>query len=604
MTALFFNHVWQSTLFAGLIALLMLALRHNRPRLRYGLWLAASVKFLVPFATLAAVGGLLEWQQAPAPIRSVVASPGVRDFNAPFAAMSMDPTTMVTVATQPQWIAPILFTVWACGFAAVVLRRVRQWREIRAAVRASTPFAAAPPVPAGVEIRTAATVLEPGVVGLRRPVILLPVGIDTYLSERQLAAVLAHEVCHVQRRDNFTAAMHMLVEALFWFHPLVWWIGARLVTTREQACDEQVVAETAEPIAYAEGIVSVCRRYVETPHMAVAGVGGADIRGRIDAILANRVGLRLTLAKRLVLATVAMLSLTVPIVTGAIEAAAFAAGQLPGMPAGGPPIDPEMRFEVVSIKPFDASGGAVARSNTTPGRYDFAGLPLRLLIGQGLRAPLYRIVGWPDWIDTERYSVSARIPDGAPRAALFVMIENLLKDRFKLVTHRETRELPVYNLVLARSDRRFGAAFKESSPQCVAELTARLDAIRGGGPLGTTPTDCATVQLGLGRVSIKGTQIVPLADFLAQSVDRPVIDRTGLTSFYDLTLEWALDRSGNPAPFGLPAGVLPSAPPPPAEPDAADIFTAVQEQLGLKLEPGRGPVEVVVIDRIEKPTLD
>ena len=178
MTALFFNHVWQSTLFAGVIALLTLALRHNRARLRYGLWLAASVKFLVPFAMVAAAGGILEWQLAPAPIRSVVASAGVRDFNAPFAAMWLDPTTMVTAAAPPQWIAPIVFTVWACGFTAIVLRRVRQWREIRAAVRASTPFAAATPAPAGVEIRTAPTVLEPGVVGLRRPVILLPEGID------------------------------------------------------------------------------------------------------------------------------------------------------------------------------------------------------------------------------------------------------------------------------------------------------------------------------------------------------------------------------------------------------------------------------------------
>ena len=338
MTALFFNHVWQSTLFAGVIAILTLALRHNRARLRYGLWLAASVKFLVPFAMLAAAGGLLEWQQAPAPIRSVVASPGVRDFNAPFAAMWLDPTTMVTAAAQPQWIAPIFFTVWAGGFTAIVLRRLRQWPDIRAAVRASTPFAAATPVPAGIEIRTAPTVLEPGVVGLRRPVILLPEGIDSYLTADQLAAVLAHEVCHVRRRDNLTAAMHMLVEAVFWFHPLVWLIGARLVATREQACDEHVVAETAEPIAYAEGIVSVCRRYVETPHMAV-GCRRRDLNARIDAISpADRPAPDAVEAP--VLAAAAVVSLVLPIAAGAIEAAAFAAGQLPGATAGGPPIDP------------------------------------------------------------------------------------------------------------------------------------------------------------------------------------------------------------------------------------------------------------------------
>jgi uncharacterized protein (TIGR03435 family) len=112
------------------------------------------------------------------------------------------------------------------------------------------------------------------------------------------------------------------------------------------------------------------------------------------------------------------------------------------------------------------------------------------------------------------------------------------------------------------------------------------------------------VQLGLGTVGMTGTPMVTLANSLTQIVGRPVIDRTGLTSFYDLTLKWALDTTGNPAPFGLPAGVMPQAPPPPADPDAPNIFTAVQEQLGLKLEAGRGPVEVVVIDRLEKPTFD
>jgi uncharacterized protein (TIGR03435 family) len=609
MTAALFNHLWQSTLFAAAVALLAFAFRHNRARLRYGLWFAASVKFLVPFAALAAVGSLVQWQQPPAPIRSAAAFPPARDFNAPFTQMSLEPGTIAAVSTPIQWIAPLLFAIWLCGFAAITVRRLKQWRDIRAAVDASTLWKTATPVPAGLEIRTAPTVLEPGVVGLRRSVILLPEGIERFLTAEQFAAVLEHEVCHVRRRDNLTAAIHMLVETVFWFHPVVWWIGARLVAAREQACDEHVVFQTAEPIAYAQGIVSVCRRYLETPLMNVAGVSGADVADRIDAILANRIGLRLTRPRQLVLAAAAAMSLVVPIVVGAIEAAAFAAGQLPGMPAGSPPIDLQMRFEAVSIKPFDASAGARARSNTTPGRYDFAGLPLRLLVGQGLRAPLDRIFGWPDWIDTERYTVSAKIPDGAPQVAVPLMVENLLKDRFQLVTHRETRELPVYNLVLARSDGRLGPSFKESSAQCQAALRA-IEAVRRGAPTPTAPAaqpasaGCMSVQLGIGTVSTTATPIGSLTNLLTQIVGRPVIDRTGLTEFYDLTLKWALDQSGNPAPFGLPAGVLPQAPQPPDDPDAPNIFTAVQEQLGLKLEAGRGPVEVIVIDRIEKPTFD
>jgi bla regulator protein blaR1 len=595
MTAFFFNHVWQSTLFAGVIAILTLALRHNRARLRHGLWLVASAKFLVPFAMLAAAGGLFEWQQAPAAIRSVVASSGVRDFNAPFDAMWVDPTTMVTAAAQPQWMAPMVFTVWACGFTAIVLRRVRHWRQIRAAVRASMPFAAATPVPAGIEIRTAHTVHEPGVVGIRRPVILLPAGIDSYLTADQLAAVLAHEICHVRRRDNLTAAMHMLVEAVFWFHPLVWWIGARLIAEREQACDEYVVAETAEPVAYAEGIVTVCRRYVEAPLMSVAGVGGADVKARIDAILANRIGLRLPLSKRLVLATVAALSLVVPVVAGAIEAAAFSAGQLRD-PLIGSAIDPESRFEVVSIKPSDPS--AQLRLGLTPGRLNMVGASVRVLMGMVL--PLRRVFGWPDGIDTERYAISAKMPDGAPLAAQQVAIRNLLKDRFKLVTHLETRELPIYNLVLARSDGRLGPALKESSAECHAVVKEYAQAIRQGAPTQAPPVAvarCTSSQPGIGSFSMNGMSIGALVNLLPQFVERQVIDRTGLTGVYDLTLKWT--------PEAIPSSLgLPQPPLPPADPDLPNIFTAVQEQLGLKLEPGRGPVEVIVIDHLEKPTLD
>ncbi len=592
MTALFFNHLWQSTLFTGVIAILALALRHNRARLRYGLWLAASVKFLVPFALLAATGSVLEWQQAPAPIRSVVASPGVRDFNAPFTELWVDPATMVTATAPAQWIAPMLFVVWACGFAAIVLRRVRQWREISAAVRASTPFAATMPVPDGIEIRTAPTVLEPGVVGVRRPVILLPEGIDGHLTAGQLTAVLAHEVCHVRRRDNLAAAMHMLVEALFWFHPMVWWLGARLVATREQACDEHVLAETGEPIAYAEGIVTVCRRYVETPHMAVAGVGGADIKGRIDAILANRVGLGLTLSKRLMLASAAIVTLALPIITGAIDAATFAAGQLQAVTPGGQPVDPEKRFEVVSIKPFDPSGAVTTRSGTTGSRYDFLGLPLRWLVAQAFRAPLDRVVGLPEWVESERYAIAGTIPDGVPGSALPVLMTNLLKDRFRMVAHTETREMPVYNLVLARSDKRLGPSLKETSAECRAAMEASLAAPQRGGSPPTVSGACPPPGLNIGFLSQGGIDMAVLTQDLINMVGRPVIDRTGLTGRYDFTLTWT------PAPgTGGPPG-------PPVDPDAPSVFTAVQEQLGLKLESARGPVEVVVIDRLEKPTLD
>ena len=590
MTTDIFNHLWQSTVFAGVVALLSLALRRNRARLRYGIWFVASVKFLVPFAALAAAGSLLEWRQAPAPIASVVTSPAVRAFQAPFAELSLDSIAVVAATPRLDGIASTLFAMWLCGFAVIVVRRVKQWRRIRATVRASAPWDATTDLHSAIRIRTAPTVLEPGVVGLWKPVILLPKGIDTYLTARQLAAVLAHEVCHARRRDNLTAAVHMLVEALFWFHPMVWWIGSRLIAEREQACDEHVVAETAQPIAYAEGIVTICRRYVETPLMSVSGVGGADIKARIDSILANRIGVRLTLAKRIVLTTASVVALAVPLVTGAIDAAALSAGQLPGVTPAGPPVDPETRFEVASIKPFDPS--ATLRISTTPGRYDAAGLPLQLVFAQALAVPVDRIIGLPDWVNTERYTISAKAPDGVPLAfdpgrvnALAVMLANLLKDRFKLATHRETRELPVYNLVFARNDKRFGPAFKETSAECRAMISARLEAAQRGGPAPAAPPDpngcLSNPGMGPGIASFKGAPMVTIANvILARQVGRPVIDKTGLTSLYDFTLKWTPEPgSGGLTPFGLPLGGLPDAVPP-ADPDAPDLFTAVQEQLG------------------------
>ena len=329
--------------------------------------------------------------------------------------------------------------------------------------------------------------------------------------------------------------------------------------------------------------------------MTVAGVSGSDIKARIDAILSSRSGVRLTLPKRILLITAAVVSLVTPIITGAIEAAAFAAGQLSN-PLIGSAIDPESRFEVVSIKLSDAS--AQLRLGMIPGRIDLVGVPVRVVAA--LVLPLRRVFGWPDGIDTERYTISAKMPDGAPQAAQQVAIRNLLKDRFKLVTHQETRELPVYNLVLARSDGRLGPALKKSSAECQAVMKAYVESVRQGAPTQAPPAAvarCTSSQPGMGAFTMNGMSMGALVNMLPQFVERQVIDRTGLTGIYDLTLKWT--------PEAIPSLLgLPQAPLPPADPDAPNIFTAVQEQLGLKLEAGRGPVEVIVIDYLEKPTLD
>jgi hypothetical protein len=171
----------------------------------------------------------------------------------------------------------------------------------------------------GIAVRSSAGLLEPGVVGWMRPVLLLPAGIAERLTHEQLETVLAHELAHARRRDNLTAAFHMLVEAIFWFHPLVWWIGARLVEDRERACDEAVLSQGGEPRVYADAIVNVCRSYVESPLVCVPGVTGADLKRRIEAIMTNAMGQRLTRARKVLLACVGIAAVVGPVAVGTMS---------------------------------------------------------------------------------------------------------------------------------------------------------------------------------------------------------------------------------------------------------------------------------------------
>jgi beta-lactamase regulating signal transducer with metallopeptidase domain len=301
-------HLWQSTWFAVGVALLTLAFRGNRARVRYWLWLCASMKFLIPFAPLVSVGGLLATRRAVIPDTPVVIER--------IAVSLAEPAMLTMPAAQAHrnvdW-TPALSAIWFVGFGIITIIRLRGWWRVRAALRASTPM----PLNVPVEVRATPGLLEPGVVGLLRPVLLVPCNIEERLTPAQLSAVLAHELCHVRRRDNLFAAIHMLVEAAFWFHPMVWWIGARMVEERERACDEGVLSLGGEPRDYAEAILNVCKLYVEYPLACVSGVTGANLKTRIEAIMNNRIGRGLNLSKKLVLTAAATAAVAIPVLIGA-----------------------------------------------------------------------------------------------------------------------------------------------------------------------------------------------------------------------------------------------------------------------------------------------
>ena len=277
--------------------------------------------------------------------------------------------------------------------------------------------------------------------------------------------------------------------------------------------------------------------------MAVAGVGGADVKARIDAILTRRIGLRLTLPKRFVLAAVAALSLAVPVVTGAIEAAALAAGQLHRS------ADRACHRSGIAVRGrvdqlFDPSDEP--RLGMTPGRLDVAGAPLRVLVAMVFPLGQGRVIGWP-MLDAERYTISAKMPDGAPQAARQVAIRNLLEDRFNLVTHQGNARVPIYNLVLARDDWPPGPGLEGElagvpgggEGVLLAVAAGRLSKCRRRKSRSASRSCLASV-----RWSANGASIGSLVNISRSSWGDPVIDQAGLTAIYDLTLKWTQTNLG------------------------------------------------------------
>src|SRR5262249_16005160 len=160
-----------------------------------------------------------------------------------------------------------------------------------------------------------------------KPVLLTPEGIEQHLTAEEFESVLAHECSHVRRRDNLAAAAHMLAEAIFWFHPLVWWIGRQMILERERACDQDVLRSGSDPAVYAQGILNVCKFYVESPLPCVPGVTGSDLKRRIEEIMTRHVAHDLTVLKRAVLTVAGIVAIVGPIVLGLIHAPAARAQQ-------------------------------------------------------------------------------------------------------------------------------------------------------------------------------------------------------------------------------------------------------------------------------------
>jgi uncharacterized protein (TIGR03435 family) len=266
---------------------------------------------------------------------------------------------------------------------------------------------------------------------------------------------------------------------------------------------------------------------------------------------------------------------------------------------------PRPTFEVASVKPSAANcNGPGRNSGPTPGRLELPCVPVRPLIrsaygaftGDQIAARAMQVVGGPAWLDTDRYDISAKA-DGTPSATQMMgpMLQTLLEERFHLKVHVEAKESPVYALTVAKSASKL-TPWKEGS--CVPLDLSNPSLWSGGGP-----TPCGvpkmSMKAGVSILDVGGATMEEFAGrILTGQAGRPVVDKTGLTGRYDLHLEYTREDTAGPVRLnGMSQPV-----PPPSDSAGPSIFTALQEQLGLKLSPDKAPLNVIVIDSVQKPT--
>ena len=634
MIATLMNHLWQSTLFALAAAIAVAALRKNGAHIRHGIWVIASLKFLAPFSLLMSLGSALpSFTQAAAVIQdtTTAAAPAlplaVDRFAQPFTGDDFVPAATGR-ATTTNWMPMALLAIWTIGLLAVALARLRGWRRICAVVRQSTPIA----LQCSIPVRSSPGLLEPGVVGIRHPALLVPAGIEQRLTPSQLNAVFAHELCHVRRRDNLTAVIHMVVEAVFWFYPLVWWIGARMVEERERACDEYVLRALGEPQDYAESILNVCKLYVESPLPCVSGVNGSDLKKRVAAIMVNRLGSRLNLARKAALALAAILAIALPLLVGMltapIGASALGMAQDVATTTGQ---SPSAKFDVVSIRACSEatrSGSAVPSTTrglrggvapwaaqTSPGYVYWDCVTLAQLVDQayaGSDHPLLNTTaGWPgspwdtsfrskhvrggpSWVETDKFTIEAKaavaITDaglsGRPSRNLVTLpgamsqaLRAMLEDRFQLKVRREREQQDLYALKVAKGGLNKQKITSPPPGDCITIEEYSALARQGRAP-GDEQRICGHMLSTLDRGLIFSSfTLQKLAEYLSTSMERYVVDQTGLNGQFNFVLQ--LDPDDHTR--------------------GDDFYIRALERLGLKIETTKGPAEYLLIESVQRP---
>jgi uncharacterized protein (TIGR03435 family) len=429
--------------------------------------------------------------------------------------------------------------------------------------------------------------------GVARPVIVLPRDARGWDPE-DLRRAVVHELEHIRRRDWLILCLARVVCALYWFHPLVWMTWRRLRLEAERACDDAVLGG-AYAEAYADQLVTLAERLVSTrAPSALAMADRGELAVRVAAVLNDRQ--ERGRAGSLWIAAVSAAAILG--LGGIAPLRAVAVQQVSSRPL----------FEVASIRPNTQSlgliggdcrgidsaasgGGALAGlvgaagpAPTPPGRCRFLRTTLKDLIAYAYDVPWSRadrlITGGPGWIDGDRFDVEAKSETVVSVAEMKLMLQSMLQERFALRVRRDTRDATGYSLTVAAGGHKLQQA------------------------TGKEPRPGLTGAIAGGALTASRTSMPMLARILSMRLGRPVEDRTQLTDTYNFTLSWT-PGDEEVAPFGgrLPPEIREKLQRN-ADPSGVSLFTALQEQLGLRLIPERVAGEVLVVEAADRPTMN
>jgi uncharacterized protein (TIGR03435 family) len=597
------HFVWQGTVVAFAAALALHVCRHQQASTRYLIACGAMVAMLLCATLTAALVEAPAASIAGAPVPVATSANGSVDVLLPIP-MGATEAASPAARFQLEPLLPWIVSAWLAGVLVLLARVVAGWWRVRSlhqhallTMRSSWQHAA-DRLAGRLGLARVVRIVElsgvdvPLVVGCLRPIVVLPIAALSSLNAAQVEAIIAHELAHVRRHDYIVNLMQTLAETLLFYHPAVWWLSARIRDEREHCCDDVAVAVCGDAAEYAAALTELEASRTGGLSLAAAATGGS---------LLNRV-------RRILRVEISDDSRMSPLAIGVVALAVGAALGV-SLVAQAPAPAESPTFEVASVRP-NTSGDNKQMVQILPGgRYNGINIPPRLLIMNSYGLQPQQLVGAPDWISSERFDIVAKAEgdlgppvsrDGPSRLQL--MIRALLEERFKLKVHREPREVPVYALVLARPDGRLGSGLTVSTVDCEA-----LAASRRGAPPPDLPKPGERLQcgawVGFGELTAGAQPLQELVSLLSSTVGRSVVDRTGLNGRYDITLRWTPDRVLQRT-AGAAAGDPIRVNGVDIDPNGPSIFTAIQEQLGLKLESERGTVEALVIDHIERPTPD